>query len=434
MMEAATTTHPKKNQNLSLTFFFPYRDISGVPVLFLRMAEFISTHYGIETCVIDYRDGYMARTIRERNSIVPVRFFEDGVPMITGPDTILVLQSLLPSTMRTELMIQSKTRIIFWTLHPMNLVQTIIPLPFFRHIQVRYILFHKLFMNTLVLSLKWKLQGLVKSMNMKRSIFFMDGSTLRFTQDRIDVRIDHPIFIPVPCDDVSQNIKISRLKKDKAFLSFCWVGRIADFKTHILIYTIRRLSYLARQKKIAIRFHIIGEGPDDPIIHALNVNNNYFQILYEGVVAGKVLDQFLFDYIDVLTAMGTSALECAKLGIPTILLDASYGKVKGDYKFRWLFESEDYGLGDLIDESHFASWNDSLERMIEDVQSNYEDLSLRTFEYYVNNHSISTVCKKFIVALENASFRYEDFNPDILQRGCIRRTYEYYRKIRKKFN
>jgi len=428
MMETGTATNLNTNKKLSLTFFFPYRDISGVPVLFLRMAEFLSMNCGVETCVIDYSDGYMARTLRECNSPVPVRFFEDGVPMNIGPDTVLVLQSILPYTMRPELKINIETRVVFWTFFHLNLVQTIIPLMYFRNIQARYILFHKLFMNTIMLSLKRKLQNLVTSMNNKRSIFFQDGSVLKYTQERLDIRIDRPIFIPVPCDDVSRSMKVARKPGDSGPLLFCWVGRIADFKTSILTYTIRRLSALARQKKIAMKFHVIGEGPDDKIIRALDANHDHFEVIYEGVVAGKALDQFLLDHVDVLTAMGTSALEGAKFGVPTVLLDASYGAVKGDYQFRWIFESEDYGLADLMDGSHFASGNESLERIVADVQTDYAALSVRTFEYCARNHSISSVCEKFLAAVEVASFRYGDFSPGIMQKGLIRQIYERVRK------
>lgn len=428
MTDTATAAHLKMDQKLSLTFFFPYRDISGVPVLFLRMAEFLSMHYGIETCVVDYTDGYMARTIRERNSPIHVRFFEDGVPLIISTDTVLVLQSILPYTMRPELKINSETRVVFWTFYHMNLVQTIIPLMYFRNIQARYILFHKLFMNTIMLSLKMKLQNLVTSMNYKRSIFFQDGSVLKFTQERLDILIDRPIFIPVPCDDVSQNMKIARVKSDRSPLAFCWVGRIADFKTPILIYMIQRLSDLARQKKINIEFHIIGEGPDDSIIRALDTNHYYFQLIYEGVIAGKALDQFLLGHIDVLAAMGTSALEGAKLGVPTILLDPSYGPITGDYKFRWLFESKDFILGEHINDSSFAFQNGSLERIMQDIMEDYSLLSAKTFDYCARNHSISTICEKFVSAVEMASFRYGDFSPGIMQKGAIRIIYEHLRR------
>jgi len=366
----------------------------------------------------------MARTLRERGSPVRVRIFEDGVPFEIGSETILILQSILPYTLRPELRIDPETRVIYWTFYHLNLVQTIIPLPLFRHIQARYLLFHKLFMNTLMISLKRQLQELVKSLDNKRSIFFQDGSTLKYTQERLDIRIEKPIYVPVPCGDMPRNLKGERLPGEGGILSFCWLGRIADFKTPILIYTIRQLSDYSRRKRIAIRFHVIGDGPDEAHVKTLHVNHAHFHLVHEGTLSGSALDRFLVERVDVLAAMGTSALEGAKLGVPTILLDVSYGKVKEGYKFRWLFESVNFGLADQMDDSHFAAGNDSLDRMMDAVLSDYASLSRQCYEYCAENHSISSVCRKFLDAVRGASFRYGDFSPDILRKGWIRRSYE----------
>ena len=48
--------------------------------------------------------------------------------------------------------------------------------------------------------------------------------------------------------------------------------------------------------------------------------------------------------------MGTAALEGAKLGIPTILLDISYKSIKSEYNYRWLYERDGKTLGDNINE------------------------------------------------------------------------------------
>ena len=47
----------KKN----LYFFFPYRGVGGVPVLFLRLANYLSNMNVYNIFLIDYEDGYMAK-------------------------------------------------------------------------------------------------------------------------------------------------------------------------------------------------------------------------------------------------------------------------------------------------------------------------------------------------------------------------------------
>jgi hypothetical protein len=414
----------------SITFFFPYRQISGVPILFMRMARFLSEHHGIDTRVIDYPDGYMARTLRETGSTVKVQPFYDDVPLTVPKNTLLVMQSILPYTIRPELRVDGDTRVVFWTLYHMNLVQTIIPLSWFQHIQARYILFHKFFMNTMMISLKWHLQELVRTMSDKRSLFFMDGSTVKFTSERLDVEISDPIYVPVPCDDVQKNLKKPRRIERLGPVHVCWVGRFADFKTSILVYTIRKMSVFARKQGVKIIFHIIGEGPDERVIRGLSVEHDHFRLVHAGVKAGSVLNEYLLNHIDVLAAMGTSALEGAKLGIPTILLDASYGPVRDGYRFRWLFESSRYGLADIIDASHFKKGNNSLERIIDSLVTDYEGISNQTYEYCRENHSLSSVCKWFLTVTEEASFRYNDFKPGIFRKSLVRKAYEFARRLK----
>ena len=100
----------------SITFFFPYYDVSGVPVLFLNLAEFIASHYNYHVYIIDYKDGYMARN-REKKSKVKLIEFENG-NFISVLDTILVMQAILPYAIRPELLISKNTKVFFWNLYP----------------------------------------------------------------------------------------------------------------------------------------------------------------------------------------------------------------------------------------------------------------------------------------------------------------------------
>jgi hypothetical protein len=182
--------------------------------------------------------------------------------------------------------------------------------------------------------------------------------------------------------------------------------------------------------------HVIGEGPDSKMIWGLKVNHEFFTLINTGVYSGTALDEYLVKNIDVLAAMGISALEGAKFGIPTILLDVSYGPIDGDYVFKWLYESSSYGLGDMIDESHFSKGNLSLDRIISQVRNDYATISDRTYEYFNRNHSISSVCEKFIDSINEATFTYSDISPKLLRKTKMIKLYDrltnIYKNIKKK--
>lgn len=416
----------RSNKPTSITFFFPYYEVSGVPVLFLRMAEYLADRSGQCVYIVDYPDGYMSRTLHS-NSGVSVIHFQDKIPVEIPPDTLLVMQSILPYTIRPELRIHPDTQVLFWTLHPLNLVQTVLPISFIKQFQLKYTLFYRIGLILLFPGLRGKLCRLVNDMHSKKSILFMDGSTLQTTLESLDIEIANPLMLPVPSDDAVDNIQIKNLQRPDKSLNFCWVGRLADFKIPILLYTLEQLKSYAELNRFSITVHIIGDGPEADKLNCFLEPCDFFKTIMVGSLSKAELDHYLVDSADILTAMGTSALEGARLGIPTILLDFSYGKIPKGYRFKWLYESTGFSLGEVINSKHIELGNTSLETMISDVLKNFDALSKKTFEYYISNHSMSSVADKFTFLAANANFRYRDFRSEIFEKGFVRKVYDYCR-------
>jgi hypothetical protein len=413
----------------SVTFFFPYHDVSGVPVLFTRMARHLAANYGLKTQVIDYADGYMSTTLANDDSVT-VMAFNDGVPIQVGPDTVLVMQSILPATMRSELEIDPATPILFWTLHPMNWIPTIIPTMRARDMQAKHPKINKWVMRTLMSPMRHQLAGLLSELNQKHSLAFMDGTNLTSTCERLGIRIDDPVFIPVSCEIPSFKQKAPpNLSSDRGW-SFGWLGRIEDFKTPILVHTVQELSSYAARTQTKIVFHVIGNGQDMQQVEILRsrVEHQHFELILAGVVTGSDLDAYLLERIDLLTAMGTSALEGAKLGVPTVLLDAYFDTVPDGYPFRWLSDSDSFGLGSFV-VTDVEKGNDSLEKIVTSLADKYEELSDNSYQYCLANHSIQSSAEKLMDALQAASFRYADFPPNVLKKGVIRKAYELVRQL-----
>ena len=63
----------KKN----LYFFFPYRGVGGVPVLFLRLANYLEKLDLYNIFLIDYQDGYMANNYNQKSNIRFVSYSQD---------------------------------------------------------------------------------------------------------------------------------------------------------------------------------------------------------------------------------------------------------------------------------------------------------------------------------------------------------------------
>ena len=410
-----------------VTFFFPYHEVSGVPMLFARMAAYLAGA-GTAVDVIDYADGYMARTLSGVSG-VRLRPFREGTPIAVGPETLLVMQSILPATIRPELCPDGATRLLFWTLHPMNLVQSVMPFDAVRHLQTRYAGFHGFFRRTALRGLTARLRALVEAMHAGGAIAFMDGETLDLTSDRLAVSIARPLFLPVACP-VPEGNRCEGRSRGGPF-AMAWLGRLSDFKIHILLRTLEQASAHAARTRKPIVFHVIGDGPEARRLEDQRLTHEWFSIVRPGVLVGKALDAYLIAHVDLLAAMGTSALEGAKIGLPTILLDFSYGPVPASYRFAWLYESDRYTLGRVVDHRMLEPGNDSLARLIDAARSAPAEVSARSYRYCRDHHALAAVGRRFAETAAQASFRWSEMDPSLRRKGMIRSAYERLRSWRR---
>jgi hypothetical protein len=417
------------NKKFEVCFYFPYHEVSGVPVLFFRMAnELALLNKLIKVYVIDYIDGPISRNLDDSNNIILLPFV-DGKSVSPPEDAILVMQSILPYSIRPELKILPDTKLVFWNLHPDCLVPSLIPLPYLRSLQNKNFDLYSFLARTLYRSLIRDLREFTEHAITKKALWFMDQPNLDKTSKYLFKSFLDVDFVPVPA--LGSKLNKSKVLPEKDTLNFTWVGRLCDFKSYILMYTIKKLSSLAFGQKKKIRFLIIGEGPFKREISALNVDHEWFSIEMFGSLRPDVLDNYLLEHTDVLTAMGTSALEGAKLGIPTILLDISYYPVKGDYKFRWLHETKNFDLAHDISQFDLEEGNLSLNNMLNDVHSNYQVLSTKALEYFLKNHEMKIVLDKFILKVKETEMKFSDINPVLLKKSLVRKIYDILRYLKR---
>lgn len=416
---------------LKICFYFPYREVSGVPVLFFRMAnELAILNSGIKIYVIDYIDGLIARNLSE-NCNISLLPFGDGKSVSPPEDSILVMQSILPYSIRDELKILPNTKLFFWNLHPDCLIPSLIPLPYLRNIQNRNFNVYRLLANSIYSPLLNNMRMFVEKAVEKKSLFFMDQSNVDKTGKYLGLNLTNIDFLPVPA--LESTIIKSHHLKSKGEINFTWVGRLCDFKSHILIYTIKKLGKLAFEKKIKMKYSVIGDGPFKREIQKLNVKNEWFSVEMLGSMHPENLDNYLLNNTDVLTGMGTSCLEGAKLGIPTILLDISYFPIQGDYKFRWLHHSINFDLAHDISQNDFAEGNSSLKDIIYDLLNNYKETSIKSLEYFRQNHEMKRVLENFICKINECDMKFSDINPSLLNKSVLRKIYDQLRGIKRNY-
>jgi hypothetical protein len=392
-------------------------------MLFSRMAESISefdTH--AEIFIIDFENGAMARNLQQQQSIRLLPF-TDGQPIQVPKHAVLVMQSILPYSMRPELLIPPQTRILFWTLHPDNLVPVLLPVSGLRNLQYKYYWFYRALGSIFYRSTQKKLKDFVELCLEKKALYFMDETNLNKTNKYLGLNIHDVDFLPVPAADAAK-FKTQRSTDMPAQLSFCWIGRLCDWKAYILMYTIRCLSEVAASLKTPVVYYVIGNGDFYDAVKRSGVGHPFFRLELMGALSPKEVDEFLMKRVDVVTAMGTSALEGARSGIPVILLDFSYYPVKVNYKFRWLYNAVNFDLAHEIGPSDLEKNNRSLEEMVREVIEDYPRLSERTRSYFIDHHAIETVRQQFIMAAQGTQLRFSDIDPRLLRKSILRRIYD----------
>lgn len=404
-----------------LSFFFPYKELSGCPVLFLNIAHKIIELYGddYEISLIDYRDGYMAThvTNSSRIQIIP---FDDGKILSVDTD-YLIMQAYLPEAIRPELVISNNTKVLFWMLNPWNYLPVVMPFNFFPHFTEEKVTLYSKILRCFYPITFNRAKGFISYMIEHNSTVFMNRSDLPFVEKTYSYDNLNPQFIPIASSDAHNH----KCFKNSEYLNMCWVGRLCSFKIEILNYTMQRAYEYANKSKKKVVFHVIGTGE---LAHLLyDKESNYFKIKKLGSMAKEDLDQYLLDNIDINFAMGTSVIESAKLGIPSVKLDASNGEIPNTYRFTWFHNAEGYDIGHVIDESDCDGKGVEIKDLVGEFYDDNEELSNKAIAHYEKYFSLSMVTRMIVSHMPSITTTWGEIPAKFKKRGLVRSLYYRYK-------
>lgn len=411
----------ERESTMTIRFFFPYRAPSGVCSVFARVADDLSSRCGIQTAVLDYKDGYLRKSLTESSKVV-VEDFEEGRIVDIPDGDVLVMQAGSPACFPREFKVHPGARLIFWQLHPLNFIPSLIPLVPNGAWIAKY---PKLFRTLLTVFHGTKRRRAIEFVDLvsrRHALFSYEQPSVRMTEVLLGCKIPNPILLPVPVVVPATPLRRSRLAEES--LQVGWLGRLYDFKIHILLHTMQRVSDYAREQEQAVTFHVIGDGPESWRLDKLNIEHRFFRIHRTGDLNPNILGAHLAANLDVVTAMGSSALEAALTGLPTILLDFSYGPVPARYRFRWIYDTKGFDLGHAITGEDCDPDKDVLPGMMEVVRSDYTKLGGKCFDYCVRNHSLPRIGDQFMDLVQSSSLRYGDIPEALLRKSFLRRLYE----------
>ena len=407
-----------------LVFCFPYRGVGGVSLLFLRVAEELASAAGVETYLVDYSDGFMAK--HRRPELTHLIEYRDDEAVSIPDDAVAVFQSMTPWSIYPSLKMAPTVRIFYWNCYPFNLIPT---LPGFRRYMQSNQAIGRIVLATILRGYRNKMIRLIRLLLDKYSLVFMDTGNVSTTEAYLEIAIPDPEFLPIPVVMPAQKKTLTDLDFPSNGLRIAWLGRVVDFKYHILKYALKELNNIQADVGCPIVFTIIGSGDFDEDLQNDVLALKNLSVHFIKHIAPSELDEFLCKEVDVLMAMGTSALEGAKLGIPTILLDFSYSEIPDGYRFQWLHEKLGYSLGERIDERHLVAGNQSLLECLRHALIGYPALSDLAFSHFVEHHSLNKVATRLLQLVAKAECTYGDFSKaKLVGRGKVYACFNYLRK------
>ena len=199
----------------------------------------------------------------------------------------------------------------------------------------------------------------------------------------------------VPIAIEIKKLEESKIREKAAEINMAWVGRVSnDFKSIPLQQLIDDINEWTLYNEQKIQLTIVGTGDAVEKIRKKCAEVR-FPVQFIEEIDYEKLGDFISKHVDLLVAMGTSALDGAKVGCPTMVITPVREYDPQNVYYRWIYESKGYSLGEFpgIDIE-----TNQIRKSFSEMLSEYigkEDQSEKSYEY-AKNFEINNVFNKLI--------------------------------------
>lgn len=250
---------------------------------------------------------------------------------------------------------------------------------------------------------------LIKKLLENNSLVFMDNTGLFNLKNYFDLTVSSPKFLPVPVAVPVSNTYIDRGVESIEEVKLSYIGRSVDWKLMPLKKILSDCSKLENTNKIHFSIVVDSISELKKYIQVEEYSSNFLSINLIENIPPSAINEFLLNHSDLNFSMGTSALESAKLGIPTILVDYSTKEFPVGYKYSWLFDTVNFSLGINLDKIHHNG-NMPMESIYQCIKNTSKriELSGQSYAYVRHNHASEKIAEQLIEICNSATFRLAD--------------------------
>ncbi|MEO5648468.1 MAG: hypothetical protein ABIR03_00940 [Ginsengibacter sp.] len=257
---------------------------------------------------------------------------------------------------------------------------------------------------------------LIQKMIASKSLLFMDDTGVFNLKNEFSLNVEKPQLLPIPIAVCNQNKYSGRASLSSEQIKLTYIGRSVIWKMNPLKKILKDCVNLNIKKKIIFSIVVDDLKNFREFIKLENfIKNEYLSInVIENIPPSRIED-FLLQKSDIHFAMGTAALEAARLGIPTILVDYSSKEFNKNYSYNWLYNTVNYSLGRNLEKIP-ARTGVSLENLIGEFFRSPEKMKIesqKSYQYAMDNHSVSEIVSQLTTICEQATFRLNDARPYI---------------------
>lgn len=256
------------------------------------------------------------------------------------------------------------------------------------------------------LKLEQKALDLIRLLDRKKAMYIMDRPNVDAIERR-GLKLMTPIrFLPVPVNVNIKKKRFSSIRTDKYNITYVGRGN-DDWKIFPVIKVLQDLNEIHGD----YTFTICTDTADRyKMFISEIIPNNRIPIEYKINLFGKELDNYLINNSWLHISMGTSALEGAKLCIPTIIIDYCKHLFPENYVYKWLFQADGFSLGEeILPDTRILG--EPLIKIISELinEEKYKEIADNCFEYVVNYHSLNSFVDKLLYAYEETEMTVQDY-------------------------
>lgn len=411
---------------MKLGFFYPSYNFGGAELLYCKLAKYINNTSENECVLIDFKGGHLDSFGKE-NSVMVINVDNHG-PLKNIPyelDVIVCPPNYL-YRIHDFLLLDDTVKLLFWSIHPQNFEST---LPFFKSLKDLKIKkkLYDLFGVGEFSTLKSNIRLLCDS----NAIVFMDGANHDEVTQLFNEKLEKKL-LPVPFNLESNINSFNECSQHRVIdneISITWLGRVEGFKTNSILYLYKDIENFCKEHtEFELKLNVIGSGNDLKVIESCMSMPKNLTLNFLGILTGSKLTDFLLYNTDITFAMGISALDSASIGVPTVLIDIIADPSLSSYKYRWLYQTNDFNLGTLIrDNSDVESSDGScFYEIISDLKCNTLHFKKESYLYSRHYHDIERT-KNMLLAFSKSTKLGFETSKMIIRYGFIRSVYLKFR-------